>query len=310
MQKTTPYKKPILDGEYVNVYIPKPGVYEGNKSVHFSPGEFYGDWVPNDFTVTRDAAGFVHIIGITHPRPPSFRDSFNFDETAHDAEHQLFHCVSPSPSIGGCLYEGSFREEEKLLWAPLRPNEQPECWAPCLYKKGDGDYYLFYSPRDMRLARTADLYSYTFNPPLFRGGPMMRDPFVIEDGGEYHMIYLEDCLLARRSKDLVNWSAPETFQKNPFGGVSAQESPFVFVRDGAYYLTWCIHDGTNGCYDNRTFVFVSDSLYGFDGKAPIAMLPGHAPEFVNEGDDWYIVSVYYPKNGINIARLRFVSEEY
>jgi beta-fructofuranosidase len=311
MITTKPYKIPVIEGEYVNVYNPSPSVYEGNKTACFEPGQLYDEWIINDFSIIRDDEGFFHIIGITHPKPPLFHNSFDFDEyTVHEAEHQLFHCISPTPSIKECLYENAFREEKKLLWATLRTDEQPECWAPCVYKKGESDYYLFYSPHKMRLARSANLYDYTLCPPLFYGKPMMRDPFVIKDEGKYHIIYVEENLMVRKSTDLINWSEAELFQHNPFGENSAQESPFIFFREGIYYLIWCIHDGKNGCYDNRTFVFASENLYGFDKKAPITIISGHATEVFNDGNEWYIASVYYPKNGINIAKLNFISEVY
>ena len=66
---------------------------------------------------------------------------------------------------------------------------------------------------------------------------------------------------------------------------------------------WCIYDGQNGCYDNRTYIFAANSLNEFTGKAPIAMLKGHAPEIISENGQDYIVSVYYPQNGLNIAKI-------
>ena len=83
------------------------------------------------------------------------------------------------------------------------------------------------------------------------------------------------------------------------------ESPCLIKRDGLYYLLWCIHDGQNGCYDNRTYVFASETLDGFDGRAPLAMLKGHAPELICEDGEWYIVSVHYPVNGLSIAPIRW-----
>ena len=84
------------------------------------------------------------------------------------------------------------------------------------------------------------------------------------------------------------------------------ESPFLWKKDGIYYLIWSIYDSRNGCYDERAFVFAADTLDGLKGVAPLTILPGHAPEIVQGADVDYILSVFYPENGVSAARLRWV----
>lgn len=65
--------------------------------------------------------------------------------------------------------------------------------------------------------------------------------------------------------------------------------------------------GRNGCYDYRTFVFASETIDGFGKSAPITMLNAHAPEFVCDANgDWYMLSVFYPENGISAFKIKWV----
>lgn len=131
------------------------------------------------------------------------------------------------------------------------------------------------------------------------------DPYVFYEDGIYTMVYVTENLYYRTSSDLLHWSDERLFQANPFCSSASQESPCLFKKHGRYYLTWCIYDGQNGCYDNRTYVFAANSLTEFSGKTPIAMLKGHAPEIVSENGQDYILSVYYPENGLNIAKIQW-----
>ena len=204
------------------------------------------------------------------------------------------------------LYKsGEMTDREKILYPQQRPEEPNNCWAPCIVEKG-GKYYLFYSPGSMRLAVSDDLYNWEIAGTLFTGSAMMRDPYIFFENNIYTMIYVTDCLKYRTSEDLIAWSDEKLFQENKFSDNAAQESPCVMKRNGIYYLIWCIHDGTNGCYDNRTYIFAADSLHNFTGKAPVGMLKGHAPEIISEGDKDYIISVFYPSNGLNMAELKWL----
>lgn len=294
---------PRIASEYRHVYIPQSDVYLGIETEHFKFGSRYDEWIVNDFTWIKDEPNNTwHAIGITHPKPPVFIDSFHIsgDGNIHEAENQLFHATF-SGTLRELLESGVMTEEDKILYPQQRPGERPECWAPCVLKKNKS-YYLFYAPEFMRYATSKDLYVWESKGSLFQGSPMMRDPFVFFEDGVYTIVYVADHLYYRTSTDLLSWSEEEIFQPNPFPA-GFQESPYVFKRNGIYYLLWCIYDGQNGCYDNRTYVFAADSLYEFADKAPLTMLPGHATEILEEDGEYYIASVFYPNNGLNLAKI-------
>lgn len=294
---------PRMKRAYRNMYAPQPDIYRGPATPCFQPGGRYEDWIPNDFTFIKDRDGNWHSFGITHPRPDGFIDDFNCGPNGHEAEFQLFHAVYEG-TLEELAGSGNMRDVEKVLYPAQRiPGEKLECWAPCVVEK-DGLYYMFYSPSPMRLAVSEDLYNWEPKGIVFEGAWNMRDPYIFYEDGIYTMVYVADDLYCRTSKDLITWSEEMIFQKNVYPG-SAQESPCLIKRGGLYYLLWCICDGKNGWYDNRTFVFVADSLRGFDGLAPAAMLPGHAPEIIAENGKDYIVSVFYPENGLNIAGIEW-----
>ena len=291
---------PRVDGDYVRVFRPGPGVYEGPATGSFASRTLYDEWIPNDFTVLR-TGGELHLFGITHPRPRGFVDDFNFGPDVHEAEWQLFHCMAK----GDPFREGAFQELPKILTPGERPGERPEIWAPHV-TRWEGCYYMIYSPGEMRYAFSDDLLSWRPGGTLFVGeSDDARDPFLFQDGsGKLLMLYVvRDRILCRESLDFFHWSAPWVFQESPWPG-AAPESPFLLKRGGFYYLLWTVYDGRNGAYDNRTFVFASDALDGFRGLAPCAMLPAHAPEIVldREGGTW-LLSVRYPRNGVCAIRL-------
>jgi len=305
MEKRIPYPK--IASQYRCIYTPGADIYKGINTASFRNGQTYTDWIANDFTfIKKDEAW--HAFGITHPKPPGFLDDYNYTGDVHEAEYQLFHCIY-NGTLGALYDSGVMIEQEKILYPQQRLNELPDCWAPCAVER-NGQYYLFYTPQSVRYAVSEDLYNWTPKGVLFEGvASHMRDPYVFFEDGIYTMVYIDNDLLYRTSEDLTNWSEAKIFQKNPFASSVAQESPCIWKRNGIYYLMWCIYDGQNGCYDNRSFVFASKNLYDFTGKTPLTMLPGHAPEIITDGGNYYIVSVFYPENGLNIARISWSDDD-
>ena len=303
----TRFPVPEICGDYINVYRPAPDVYEGEDTQSFRRGQRYDKWIVNDFDMVKTSDGFWHLIGITHPAPLDFIDHFHFNtETAHEAESQLFHAVSKHKTIRECLFTESFDDAKKLLYPKDRPGERPECWAPDITRVG-GIYHMIYTPQEMRHAVSDDLYMWNPAQPFFTGSFMMRDPFVFFEDGTYTMIYVEDDLMFRTSTDFISWSDPAVFQNNPYGQPVAQESPCLYKRNGVYYLLWCIHDGTNSCYDDRTFVFAAETTAGLRNIAPLTIIKGHATVmFDGEDGQTYAASAYYPENGVNIAPICWV----
>ncbi len=289
---------------YRRVYTPEADIYTGPETVSFKPGTLYDEWIANDFTVIKGSDGCWHAYGITHPRPPEFISDYDYAGDVHEAEYQLFHCTYKGP-LNDLLRTGKFDEKGKVLAPSERSGQRPECWAPCIIRRGE-KYHMFYAPTMIHMAVTDDMYHFTIHDEgLFGGSPILRDPYIFQENGLYYMVYVTENLCYRSSEDLIHWGEEQLFQINPFPAGTAQESPCIIKREGIYYLLWCIYDGQNGCYDSRTYVFASDSLFSFTGKAPITILKGHAPEIICENGQDYILSVYYPENGLNIAQIEW-----
>lgn len=287
---------------YRSVYKPAPDIYRGPETESFKPGEFYKDWIANDFTMIKGSDGKWHVYGIIHPKPPTFINEYDYSGDVHEAENQLFHCVYEG-TLDQLYNGGEFEEKDKVLRPDIRPQQDPNCWAPCMYRKGD-EYHMLYTPAPVRIVTTKDMYDFQVHDlGLFEGAPGLRDLYIIQEDGLYYVVYVSDNLNYRTSTDLFEWSEEKLFQKNPFSKGSAQESPCIIRRNGMYYLFWCIYDGQYGSYDSRTYVYASEDLLGFNDKAPIAMLYGHAVEIVTENGQDYIISVYHPENGLSIAKI-------
>ena len=299
---------PRLDGEYVHIYQPQPAVYWGPNTRSFKNGQLYSEWITNDFSVIKDHNGLWHAIGITHPAPPGFRSAFDFScVDLHESESQFYHTVFDGKLSQ--LLEGAQMEEKSIFfWASQRPDECPECYAPAVFRHGDL-YRMIYTPVCMKMAVSPDLDQWETKGKLFdpmRGNFWMRDPYVYQEDGVFYIIYNdEEIIWVRKTEDFVHISEPEVLMPHMFSKKASMESPILFKREGWYYLLWSIYDGQNSCYDNRTFVFASRTLNGFHDAAPVAMLPGHAPEVVCEDGQWYIFSTHYPENGLSIAKLKW-----
>ncbi len=299
---------PKMLGEYVHIYRPLGDTYRAPDAEGYQSGAFYEDWVTNDFSILRDGDDW-HMVGITHPRPEKMVDAFDYEGNIHDAEFQLFHATATAKSFADLMKPAAFEDEAKILAPDVRPEEPNEIWAPHLMKWQDG-YRVIYSPQAIRAADSTDWENWTVGNTLFYGdNPAARDPFVYEEDGAQYLLYVDGhSVLCRISRDgMRTWEEPftvyECLFKRADGGPAMPESPFLMKRGEYYYLLWCLWDGYNGCYDNRTFVFAAKDLRGMNNRAPLTVLPAHAPEIVTDGDDTYMLSVFYPENGISAVRL-------
>ncbi len=296
--------RPVRKSEYITIYNPKSDIYRGVKTESFSPETKYEKWITNDFSVLKDGENW-HIVGITHPCPNGFVDAFNNNGGVHEAEFQLFHATAKAKDFKELMKNDSFEDKEKILYSNERPNESQEIWAPHLLKRKD-KFEIVYSPGSMRAVATKDFMDFEKPRELFKcQHPAARDPYIYEENGEYLFFWLDgDKIKVRTSKDFENWEKEKMVYTPPFKSACC-ESPFLMKRNEYYYLFWCIYDGLNGSYDNRTFVFAAKSIYEFEGKAPIQMLDAHAPEIVYDNGKYYILSVFYPQNGISAAEIEF-----
>lgn len=291
---------PRISGDFVPVYRPAGDVFAGPDSPSFKAGQFYSEWVPNDFAIIKGADGCWHAIGITHPLPPSTA------KNVHEAEWQFFHAVSPPGELKEHLQAGAWHDAKKILTPADRAGEIKECYAPFICADA-GIFRMIYGPTALRMAVSTNLYDWTPTGALFVADHGARDPGIIKFNGQYLLYYTtKNTVMARTSTDLLHWStnSVEIFHMRR-GGVP--ESPTIVGKDGQFYLFWCIWDDrdiVNGNYDNRTFVFRASSPFGFNQAPCVAELRAHAPEiFRDEDGDWFIASVEWPQRGVSIARL-------
>lgn len=299
-------KIPEYDGEFVHIYNPSGDVYNGVKTESFTPGEYYGEWITNDFSVLKDGNTW-HIIGITHPRPRGFINDFEYSDDIHEAEYQAFHCTAEGENFSDIVAHEAFKDCDKILYPQERENERPEFWAPHLMKY-DGKYNVIYSPEKMRRAVSTDFKHWEIMPSLFTcENPAARDPYLFEEDGKIYAVFTEERQLKYRvSENMTDWSDVKVLQSSFYDSCEC-ESPFLMKREGVYYLFWSICDGRNGSYDNRTLVFAADTIDGLKDTAPITMLKAHAPEIVTDADgESWLLSTFYPNNGISAVKLKWI----
>ena len=300
---------PRLCGEYRHIYIPSPDVYRGRDTASFKNGVLYENWITNDFSIIK-VGGRYHLVGITHPAPPDYKDEYTpTKQYIHEAEEMLFHAHADGDDLSVLMYDGSFVDGEKLLYPQDRPDEMPEIHAPHLSNTLDGRVRMIYGPRDIRLALTDDFKSFE-RRVLFVDHPTARDPHLFEENGSFTLIYaVENRIDYRQSSDLVSFTEPETLQVNPYsnedGVTAASESPFLFKYKDFYYLFWAIYDARLGMYDHRTFVYGARTLEGLRNSAPLTVLPAHAGEIYEDESGIYLLSAFYPENGVNAVRIEF-----
>lgn len=300
---------PRLCGEYKHIYIPRSDIYRGRDSASFKYGSHHDLWITNDFSVIKHK-GVFHLIGITHPAPPDYKDEYTPTKNyIHEGEEVLFHATAVGDDLSSLMYDGSFEDCEKLLYPASRPDEIPEIHAPHLSHAEDGRVRMIYGPRDIRLAVTDDFSSFE-RRLLFVDQPTARDPFLFKEDGAYMVIYaVENRVDYRQSNDLVSFSDAKTLQVNPYsnedGVPAASESPFLFKYKDFYYLFWAIYDGRLGMYDHRTFVFGARTLEGLSMSAPLTILPAHAGEIYEDKSGIYLLSAFHPENGVSAVKIEF-----
>ncbi|MCT2584535.1 family 43 glycosylhydrolase [Actinophytocola gossypii] len=257
-------------------------------------------WYYNDHTMIRDVTtGTWHLFGITHPEPADPLD-----------EKQFGHATAPSP-------RGPWTKRPFALTADPAAGES-HIWAPHVIHH-DGRYYMFYaagtpehSSYRMHLATSTDLNTWTRSPanPLFTDGYDARDPMVVRHDGQWAMFYTATSgpfggnhqVAYRTSTDLERWTSKRIAFEHPkfgtYGGPT--ESPFVFERDGWWYLTICCDSG----YED-TRVYRSRTPLRFSINDLAGRIPSHAAEIVTEpnGSTW-VTGAGWGKGGVYLAPLR------
>ncbi len=240
----------------------------------------------NDHTLIFGADQRWHLFGIFHQEP-----------FAGEAEHDFVHAISEvrdpadwdassfhlSPLAGGVALSLRADLGETHLWAPhvVRADDR----YVMVFQSGGGDG----DRSQIRLAESTDLQRWTRvgSDALFEDICVARDP-MLRRSGETWTLYYTRCssdqdrrsgVAYRTSRDLRTWSAPAMaliLESTPTMANSGYtESPFVFERDGWYYLTVTSYPVA---FD-ATFVYCSRSPFHFS-EPPIARLQAHAAEWI------------------------------
>ncbi|WP_157961122.1 family 43 glycosylhydrolase [Lutibacter citreus] len=300
---------PKQENKFVEVYQPKGDNFFGPDTKFLKEGQWYERWVPNDHTFVKAEDGKWHIFGITHPYvDPKLGN-------VHDGEYASFHAISSSTNFKETLKEDHYLDLPKILTPKQRPGEITANHAPYIVKK-DGLYNMVYGHSPIRLATSPDLYNWTPKGNLFEEEKGARDPNLLFHKGTYYITYCsEKCVRMRTSKDLINWSEAKTILvTNEFD----PESPSIIFYNDSFYLFVCAWekgswDGIilQGAYTHKAYVYLSDDLndFGTDNEKEITILNAHAPEiFKDENGQWYISSVVYPNEGVNVDKLEWVEK--
>jgi hypothetical protein len=192
--------------------------------------------------------------------------------------------------------------------------------------KVDALYYMLYGDwKHICLATSRDgkRFERRINPDgrtAMFGEPNMlntRDPMAIRIGGLWHCYYTAHTKekgfdYCRTSPDLAadHWSESRLVAGGGRAGSGpySAECPHVVELDGWYYLFRTQRYGANA----QTSVYRSSDPLDFgvndDGKF-VGTLPVAAPELVRHDGQWYIAYLLPSLKGIQIAKLKWASEE-
>ena len=269
-------------------------------------------WYINDHTIFRDHTGSWHLIGITHAEPMA-----PFDEV------HLAHATAPE-------LPGPWTKQPFALTADPDACET-HLWAPHVVHH-DGTYWMYYCAGGaektryrIHLATSDDAWTWTRHPanPLIVDGFEARDPMVQRVGDRWVLYYTatsdpsggHHVVAAAESDDLVHWRGRRIVYTDPVEGTMAgpTESPFVFERDGVWYLligpdwdTLTRSFEETGRYDlrayRRTRVLVSDDPLAFDLGGQVATIDAHAAEVVVDAQgDWWVTHCGWGQGGVFLA---------
>ncbi len=277
----------VSAGEFTKIYDPSVGEDE--------------PWYYNDHTLVRDrASGQWHVYAITHPEPADPLD-----------EKQFGHATAP-----GVL--GPWTKRPPALRADPAAGEH-HIWAPHVIFHG-GRYYMFYTAGTLdhenyriHVATSTDLKTWTRRSvnPLFTDGYDARDPMVIRVRDKWVMYYTatskpsggNHIVAYRTSDDLLHWSERRVAFRHPetgtYGGPT--ESPYVFRKGDAYYMSVCCE---NGYRDTR--IYRSTNPFHFETGDQVGRINSHAAEVVkDEQGKLWVTSAGWGQGGLYIAPLYF-----
>jgi beta-fructofuranosidase len=249
----------------------------------------------NDHCVVQARDGRWHVFGITKATPDI------------DPHQERWFCHGS----GASLAAGGFEEHGPVCDFGTR------AWAPSVAFDGER-WVMLYGPDRLRAAVCDDarLESWHEAPCTLAGAPIqgvMRDGMIFRLDDDTWLLYATGkrgragAVSVCVSEDLLNWRfvrfalrTAEAAPKQP--AWAATESPFVFERDGEYWLSLTYTSSGAGPADyHETLLFRSRNpfdfgCYGGDPAEAAARLEAHAPEYLRDPDTdrWYVTSAGWP----------------
>jgi hypothetical protein len=242
----------------------------------------------NDHCVVRAHDGRWHVFGITKDTPEI------------DPHRERWFCHGS----GDSLERGGFKEHARVCDFGTR------AWAPAVAYDGTR-WVMLYGPDLLRAAVCEDprLGSWHETPCTLVGAPVlgvMRDGMIFRLDDDTWLLYSTgkrggaSAVSVCVSEDLLNWrfvrfalTTPASAPKRP--AWAATESPFVFVRDGEYWLSITYTAGIADYHETLLFRSRNPFDFGdFSGEPgdAVARLEAHAPEYLVDPDTdrWYVTS--------------------
>jgi hypothetical protein len=261
-----------------------------------------GPFYVNDHSIIQLSDGRWILTGIFNPEPyrPDTERAFVLATAPGLGPARWMEAASPSLTLAPERFSIRALSDERWIWAPhMVPDRDGSLVMIFHVGTPDTDRSGF------RIARSRD--GFTWNREggtLFEDFCVARDPMLVRLG-DLWVVYYTRCasiesplsgVAYRTSQDLVDWSppvmaltlGPETAMRNS----GYTESPFVFERQGWFYLTVTSYPVD---YD-ATFVYRSRSPFAFPPRA-VARLRAHAPEWLAEGGDFEAGRLFFTHAG-------------
>lgn len=252
----------------------------------FDTRSFRGaEYAMNDHCFIQDPEGRWHIFGI-------FQEQARWNDDLVVFVHGVAKAPAESSPLTTLAFD--FADPPFALERDTRIGET-HLWAPHVVQH-DGRYLMFYQSGGpdndraaIRVAESCDLYTWNRigEAPLFEDISVARDPMVRCVNGVWVLYYTRcDDLTSqksgvayRTSEDLLSWSDPSMAfvmrDSEPTFNSGYTESPFVFERNGWYYLSVTPYP----IAWDTTFLYRSRSPFSFEGP-PVAKLRSHAAEWI------------------------------
>lgn len=258
-------------------------------------------WYINDHCFFVEDNGTIHWFGITNPYPEGTR---YYGEGTHQ---HIGHATAQHPF-------GPWQEQPHALSTEGSETNIGACYVV----KSEDCYVMIYGYNTgFCIATSQDLHTWQEREEVDRIilGPGTRDPCVLSMQGETCLLYAAagndgvGAVALARSKNLMQWEKLEpALISDVKGRWGPLESPFVYERNGLYYL---LLNHSHHQYE-ETLVFVSISPYKFEWDTPLCTLFSHAAEVFEWHGKTYISHCgiedrHWKRTGLYLAELCWTS---